>query len=226
MNMKRIILMVGLLLLLMLITESPLLTANPIKKNIDQSTYIIIDPIKNRLTLYVNGSPKKTYPIALGKRETPTPVGDLKIINKYKNWGNGFGTRWIGLGVPWGTYGIHGTNRPYSIGTDSSHGCIRMLNRHVEELYELIDIGTRVTILGHVLGEPQMEARRLAKGDSGADVQLVQHLLQNAGYFKGTCNGKFGPSTEMALKTFEREHSLPIDGIMSQHDYLELGLVE
>jgi peptidoglycan hydrolase-like protein with peptidoglycan-binding domain len=43
--------------------------------------------------------------------------------------------------------------------------------------------------------------------------------------FIGTCNGKFGSSTQKALKAFEREHSLPIDGIMSQHDYLELGLV-
>jgi hypothetical protein len=225
--MRRIIFMVGLLLLLiMLITELPSLMANPIKKKSEDSTYIVIDPIKNRLKLYVDSSPYKTYPIALGKRETPTPVGDLKIINKYKNWGNGFGTRWIGLNVSWGTYGIHGTNKPYSIGTDASHGCIRMLNQHVEELYELVDIGTRVTILGHVLGEPQMEARRLAKGDSGDDVKLIQNLLQNAGYFKGVCNGRFGPSTERALKAFEREHSLPIDGVMSQHDYLELGLVE
>jgi hypothetical protein len=225
--MRRLILKTGLLLsLIMLITVPHLLMANPIKNDTEKNTYILIDPIKNRLMLYVNGSPYKTYPIALGKRETPTPVGDLKIVNKYKNWGSGFGTRWIGLDVPWGTYGIHGTNKPNSIGTDSSHGCIRMLNQHVEELYELVDIGTRVTILGHVLGEPQMEARRLAKGDSGADVQLIQHLLQNAGYFKGICNGKFGPSTEKALKAFERDHSLPIDGVMSQHDYFELGLVE
>lgn len=224
--MRKMILMVGLLLSLMLMTKTPSLMANPFKEDMEESTYIVIDPIKNRLKLYVDGSPYKTYPIALGKRETPTPVGDLKVINKYKNWGSGFGTRWIGLNVPWGTFGIHGTNRPYSIGTDASHGCIRMLNQHVEELYELVEIGTRVTILGHVLGEPHREARQLAKGDIGDDVQLIQNLLQNAGYYKGVCNGKFGPSTEAALKAFEREHSLPIDGVMSQHDYLELGLLE
>jgi hypothetical protein len=224
--MRKLALWVGLLSCLMINAAPGLAGAAPMKKNAATNTYIVIDPVKNRLTLYIDGSPYKTYPIALGKRETPTPVGDLKIINKYKNWGTGFGTRWIGLEVPWGTYGIHGTNKPYSIGTDASHGCIRMLNRHVEELYELVEVGTRVTILGHVLGEPHMEARRLAKGDSGADVQLIQHLLQNAGYFKGACNGKFGPATERALKAFERDHSLPIDGVMSQHDYLELGLVE
>jgi hypothetical protein len=225
--MRKVILIIGLLLpFIVLIADPRAIMADPFKNNTADDIYIIIDPIKNRLKLYVNGSIYKTYPIALGKRETPTPVGDLKIINKYRNWGSGFGTRWIGLDVPWGTYGIHGTNKPYSIGTDSSHGCIRMLNQHVEELYEIVQIGTRVTILGHVLGEPQMEARRLAKGDSGADVQLIQHLLQNAGYYKGSCNGKFGSSTENALRAFERDHSLPIDGIMSQHDYLELGIVE
>lgn len=193
---------------------------------VSTATYIEIDPVKNRLTLFIDGSPYKTYPIALGKRETPSPVGELKVINKYKNWGSGFGTRWIGLEVPWGTYGIHGTNRPSSIGRDASHGCIRMLNRHVEELYELVEVGTRVVILGHPLGEPHMDARRLAKGDSGADVQLIQSLLKSAGYFHGICNGRFGPATERALKAFEKDHSLPIDGVMSRHDYLELGLIE
>ena len=47
------------------------------------------------------------------------------------NWGGGFGTRWLGLNVPWGIYGIHGTNQPWSIGTQASAGCIRMFNRHV-----------------------------------------------------------------------------------------------
>lgn len=199
---------------------------NPTNSSGKSNASIVIDPINNRLTLFIDGAPYKTYPIALGKRETPTPVGELKVINKYKNWGSGFGTRWIGLEVPWGTYGIHGTNRPSSIGRDVSHGCIRMLNKHVEELYELVDVGTRVVILGHALGEPHIEARRIAKGDSGADVQLIQSMLKSAGYFKGVCNGRFGAATERALKAFEKDHSLPIDGVMSQHDYLELGLVE
>jgi hypothetical protein len=185
-----------------------------------------INPLTNRLTVIRNGVPVKTYPIALGKPTTPTPVGDLRVINKYKNWGSGFGTRWIGLNVPWGIYGIHGTNKPHSIGRDASHGCIRMLNRHVEELYELVDVGTKVTILGHVLGEPHMEPRRLAKGDSGADVQYIQSRLKSAGYFKGRCNGRFNAATEQALKAYEKAHALPVDGVMSLRDYLSLGLVE
>ncbi|UUZ95793.1 L,D-transpeptidase [Paenibacillus sp. P25] len=40
---------------------------------VSTATYIEIDPVKNRLTLFIDGSPYKTYPIALGKRETPSP---------------------------------------------------------------------------------------------------------------------------------------------------------
>ncbi|WP_134682665.1 L,D-transpeptidase family protein [Brevibacillus migulae] len=187
---------------------------------------ILVDPVRNELIVLINQKPYKKYPIALGKPQTPTPVGELHVINKYKNWGRGFGTRWIGLNVPWGTYGIHGTNRPHSIGKDVSHGCIRMLNRHVEEIYELVDVGTKVMIRGHVLGEPQLSPRRLAKGDSGGDVQLVQYRLKSAGYFHGECNGRFGNLTEQALKAYERANQLPVDGVLSIHDYISLGLVE
>lgn len=41
---------------------------------------------------------------------------------------------------------IHGTPQPWSIGTSASSGCIRMTNDHVTELYEMIDVGTRVTL--------------------------------------------------------------------------------
>jgi Uncharacterized protein conserved in bacteria len=187
---------------------------------------IYINPLTNRMTVYLNGKEWKTYPIALGKPKTPTPVGDFVIINKYKNWGSGFGTRWMGLNVPWGIYGIHGTNKPHSIGTDASHGCIRMLNRHVEELYEHVPIGTRVYILGHVLGEPNQEPRRLAKGDTGSDVMLIQSRLRSAGYFDGEPNGKFGPQTEIALRKYERDHGLPEDGVVGYQDYESLGLLD
>ena len=148
------------------------------------------------------------------------------MINKFTNWGSGFGTRWIGLDVPWGTYGIHGTNKPYSIGRDASHGCIRMLNRQVEEVYELVNIGTKVIILGHVLGEPDLDPRRLARGDRGGDVQLIQSRLRSEGYYRDKCDGKFDSSTEQALKTFEKANDLPIDGVVSMQDYIALSLVE
>ncbi|KXG77385.1 L,D-transpeptidase [Thermotalea metallivorans] len=45
----------------------------------------------------------KRYPIASGKKDTPSPIGNWTIIGKAR-WGEGFGTRWLGLDVPWGTF--------------------------------------------------------------------------------------------------------------------------
>ncbi len=41
---------------------------------------------------------------------------------------------------------IHGTPQPWSIGTSASSGCVRMTNEHVTEFYEMIEIGTSVTL--------------------------------------------------------------------------------
>src|SRR5205085_5946069 len=97
----------------------------------------------------------KTYDTAVGKPSTPTPVGSFKVVNKvanpvYKAHGqdvpagpkNPVGTRWIGLSEK--GYGIHGTNAPKSIGRDASHGCIRLRNKDVEELFELVEVGVSV----------------------------------------------------------------------------------
>src|SRR5699024_8332168 len=80
----------------------------------------------------------KTYVVATGKQESPTPLGTFEIVEKAR-WGGGFGSRWIGLDVPWGKYGIHGTNKPDSIGFNTSAGCIRMRNKDIEDLYNLVD---------------------------------------------------------------------------------------
>ena len=58
----------------------------------------------------------------------------------------------MGLNVPWGNFGIHGTIYPNSLGWQSSHGCIRMDNNDVKELYSYIPIGTKVTIQDGVYG--------------------------------------------------------------------------
>ena len=45
-----------------------------------------------------------------------------------------------------GEYAIHGTNRPDLIGGFVSHGCIRMYNRDIRELYSLVSVGTPVVV--------------------------------------------------------------------------------
>ncbi|HZL40569.1 MAG TPA: L,D-transpeptidase [Pseudolabrys sp.] len=45
-----------------------------------------------------------------------------------------------------GEYAIHGTNRPQSVGGFVSHGCIRMYNSDIRELYSLVEVGTPVIV--------------------------------------------------------------------------------
>lgn len=101
----------------------------------------------------------KEYPIAIGKPATPTPLGSFAIEYKEINpaWyppeqkgvvvpsgpNNPLGYRWLGF---WNTYGIHGTNAPWSIGSAVSNGCIRMYEEDVEELYDLVKNGTPVRV--------------------------------------------------------------------------------
>lgn len=49
--------------------------------------------------------------------------------------------------LAWGQYAIHGTNRPSSIGTRASYGCIRMHNEHIVDLFDRVSVGTPVVVL-------------------------------------------------------------------------------
>ncbi len=105
---------------------------------------ITISIMMKTLTLYRNGRFFKAYPVATGKPTTPTPTGTFTIVNKQINPGGPFGTRWMGLSKP--HYGIHGTNKPASIGTAASNGCVRMYNTDVEDLFNYVSVGTVVRI--------------------------------------------------------------------------------
>ena len=106
---------------------------------------IIIYPARRILELYQGTQRIRYYPIAVGKKSTPTPPGHSTITTKTMYPGGVFGSRWLGLSIP--HYGIHGTNNPSSIGQAVSKGCIRMHNHDVENLFQLVGIGTPVTIM-------------------------------------------------------------------------------
>ncbi|HBR01164.1 MAG TPA: hypothetical protein DD738_00965, partial [Ruminiclostridium sp.] len=118
----------------------------------DQEKYLILIEIDEKLLyLFKEGECIKKYPIASGKKGWPSPIGDWTIINK-GDWGEGFGGRWLGLDVRWGKYGIHGTTKENTIGRSASHGCIRMYNRHIKELYDIVQVGTPVIIRNGIFG--------------------------------------------------------------------------
>lgn len=185
---------------------------------------IVVDTERLTLTIFSDGQPYKTYPVAVGrpKSTTLTPVGEWRVIHKGLNWGGGFGTRWLGLNVPWGIYGIHGTNNPSSIGTRASAGCIRMFNRDVEELYEWVPIGARVLITG--VKRPVSFDRTLRTGAQGPDVVEVQLRLNALGFDVGDADGRFGPNTERAVRRLQQTFGLPVDGQVWADVYYILGL--
>ncbi len=112
------------------------------------------------VTLFRGDSPVKTYPVAVGKRWSQTPLGSFTIAYKATHpWWippgggrvvppgpqNPLGTRWMGLSKP--SYGLHGTNAPTSIGHSISLGCVRMMPADAEEVYDLVSVGSRVEIV-------------------------------------------------------------------------------
>jgi lipoprotein-anchoring transpeptidase ErfK/SrfK len=106
---------------------------------------ITVNTAAKRLTLFRDGKVFKTYPVAIGKMLTPSPKGTFRIINEQVNPGGPYGARWMGLSKK--GYGIHGTNNPASIGKSVSHGCIRMHNKDVIEVSNLVSVGTIVRIV-------------------------------------------------------------------------------
>ena len=149
-------------------------------------SYIIhVDVEQKRLTLFQGDVIVKTYTIATGAWDTPTPVGVFTITHRFSGEMCGFGTCFLGLNVPWGNYGIHGTNKPESIGYNASHGCIRMKVADAEELYAFVPNGTKVIIECGPYGELGGTLRVLKNGDRSAAVQAVQRKLRALGFYSG-----------------------------------------
>ena len=120
---------------------------------------IFVNVASRLMFLYDGNTRLAMYNLGLGKVSTPTPTGYFQINSKEINppWidpsdpeyevpsgpDNPLGYRWMEIQ---GNYGIHGTNRPESIGGYVSNGCIRMNERDVEELFDAVQVGTPVEI--------------------------------------------------------------------------------
>ena len=119
---------------------------------------IVVDKSQNQLLLTEDNQFIKTYPVATGK-DNSTPVGTFKIVTRIPNpvWykqgavvppespENILGTRWMGIDKQ--GYGIHGSIDPDAIGKQVTAGCVRMSNSDVEELFDIVPVGTEVTIV-------------------------------------------------------------------------------
>lgn len=128
---------------------------------------IVIRRGSHELTLYRGATVQRRFGVATGQAIYPTPLGRFQIVVKYRDpwwyppigssWaagekpippgpGNPLGTRWMGLSAP--DVGIHGTPNAASIGYSASHGCIRMRIPDAEWLFDHVEIGTTVFIVG------------------------------------------------------------------------------
>lgn len=140
--------------------------------------YLIINIETNELAFIYDGQVQRVYRVASGKEGAETPEGEFTVVVKAENPyyrkldikggdpHNPLGTRWIGFdaeGTDGRIYGIHGTNRPDSIGSHVTAGCVRLPNEEVEQLFDQIPLGTKV----HILKQKDASFEQLAK-DAGA----------------------------------------------------------
>ena len=129
------------------------------------SQAIVIERGSNRLHFWVDQKLKRSFRVATGQAQYPSPLGRFTVINMQRHpwwyppassWAEGLepvppgpsnplGTRWMGISSP--NVGIHGTPNAASIGYSASHGCIRMLIPEVEWLFERVEMGTTVFIV-------------------------------------------------------------------------------
>jgi lipoprotein-anchoring transpeptidase ErfK/SrfK len=123
---------------------------------------LVIRLNERRVYVYQDEQVYTSYPIAVGRAGWETPTGEYAVLNMVRNpgWQNPFtgeiippgpdnplGERWIGFWTDGQNFiGFHGTPNAQSVGRAASHGCIRMYNRDVQELFEMVALGTPVTV--------------------------------------------------------------------------------
>ena len=192
----------------------------------EKKEYTIFIEIEDKtLYLLVDNTCVKEYRIASGKSGYPSPLGCWTIVEK-GDWGEGFGGRWLGLDVPWGKYGIHGTRESGSIGTAASHGCIRMFNDDVAELYSLVDKGTEVVIVNGQFGPFGRKFDEINPGDRGADVLAIQRRLKQLGYYGGPLDGIYEDGMKKAVHQFQRDTGLRAQNTIDRQTWLNMGFRE
>ncbi len=129
-----------------------------------ESLWLELNLSRRRVTIYSGQQVLKSYPVAVGKPGWETPIGNFQVKEMIRNpdWANPFtgavlqaghprnplGRRWIGFwtdGQDW--IGFHGTPDPQYIGQAISHGCVRMKNQDIEDLFETVSVGTPVKVV-------------------------------------------------------------------------------
>ncbi len=117
---------------------------------------LVVTTSTNTLDLYDGGQLVESFSVATGTGGTPTPKGDFALTELLAPTNDGYGPYAYGTtafsdvlnsfgGGP-GQIGLHGTDDAASIGTDASHGCVRMTNADITQLAQLLPLGTPLQV--------------------------------------------------------------------------------
>lgn len=146
---------------------------------------IIVNLADQRLYYFPEDGPTESYPVGIGREGWETPTGKTRIVRKRRNptWiptpsmreadpdlpasvppgpENPLGLRALNLG--WDYIVLHGTDRPHGVGRRVSHGCIRVANPVIADLFDRVSEGTPVRVvdqpvkLGWIDGALYLEA--------------------------------------------------------------------
>lgn len=186
--------------------------------------HVVINMPQTRLFVYQDGQLKKSYPVAVGKMLTQTPIGSYGVTGIFKDptWHvpksiqeemrkkgktvetevppgpeNPLGKVFMRIGEPRLGLGMHGTNAPGSVPGFRSHGCIRLKNDDALELAGTISVGAAVTMAYQSV---------LLNQDGEGDLWLTAYrnpYKQNDADLQALAD---------ALLAWQREHSLPVQG--------------
>jgi len=129
----------------------------------EQAIELVLQLSERQLYVYRGETVENKFPVAVGKSGWETPTGTFEVSYMLENpgWTNPFtgdlippgpenplGERWISFWTDGqNEIGFHGTPNRNSIGQAASHGCVRLYNEHIRELYELVTPGTVVKVL-------------------------------------------------------------------------------
>jgi lipoprotein-anchoring transpeptidase ErfK/SrfK len=138
----------------------PLLTANT---SMLEQPRLEVRLSQRRVVLFRGNIAVRSYPIAIGQSGWETPTGQFRVkhMQRDPDWihpltdekvpnqdlRNPLGRHWIGFwtdGRNW--IGFHGTPQPNSVGYALSHGCLRMRDPDIDEIYYQVSTGTPVTV--------------------------------------------------------------------------------
>ena len=128
----------------------------------EQAVRLRLNLSDRKVYVYRGDNLEKSYPVAIGRPGWETPTGEFEVFSQIVDPGwtnpltdevmapgpdNPLGDRWIAFwtdGV--NSIGFHGTPNRNSVGQAASHGCIRMYNEDVRELFEIVALGTPVVV--------------------------------------------------------------------------------